>query len=687
MRKTLSFLLVLCMLASCSTSAIAQAYTPGTYTGKAAGFSGNVIATVTVDADSIQSIAFDESENPNRIMNDDHLAALAQDIIDAQTPLVDSVAGATITSQAAIASVKDALAQSGVTEFAAAEKAVYSTEDVVFVPGTYTATKMGMNGEITIEAVFSEKKIESITPATHMESTGIGTAAMEIMTDHIISNQSLDVDIVTGATYTALGFLDAVKDCVKQAGGNVDALESFPIPYNTYADMTHEADVIIVGGGMAGMSAALSCVQNGLSTILLEQKEFLGGNALTATGTYLLGNTSVQKAQGIEDDPETFYNWILETIDNADPSLARMLVDNSQELVDFFEANGLTFDYGYMKATTNSSIPRGHQILPTGASSVEIMIDVLEKNNVDIRYLTKATSILTDETGKVIGVSATDCNGDETAYYGKSIVLASGGFGENQDIMAAYWGEACRNLKFGGVKGSNGSMLQCALDLGADTVDMDMPHIDATLEVTHQIMADTNIITSCGGIIVRTSTGERIADESYNHGDAISAAELEVGDDYYYMIFDGSALEFSDALSSKVSMYINTGLATTYQSVAELADGCGLDEAAIQKVLDDYNAAVRGEKEDTFGRTSFYGELNAPYYVMRVSNGVVMTSGGLKVDDHSRVINTQGQAIEGLYAIGEVSGGLMRVYVAGASLSECGISGMLLGRQLSGNVD
>lgn len=465
------------------------------------------------------------------------------------------------------------------------------------------------------------------------------------------------------------------------------ALESFPVEYDTYGDESHEADVIIVGGGMAGMVTALSCQENGLSVILLEQKEFLGGNALAATGTYLLGATTVQEAQGIEDDPDTFYQWILDTIDNADPSLARMLADNSQELVDFLESYGLSFDYDYMKAATNSDIPRGHQIMPTGAESVELMIGVLEDNDVDVRYLTTATSFITDDTGAVVGVNATDCDGNETAYYGTSVVLATGGFGDNQDILAEYWGEECRNLKFGGIKGSDGLMLMEAVELGADTVDMDAHHIDATLEVTHQIMADTNLITSCGGIIISAETGERIADESYNHGDAVSEVELEIGDEYYYLIFDGSAAEFSETLADKSSMYINTGLAATYNSVEEMAADLGLDEEVLQGVLDRYNAAVRGEGEDDFGRTSFYGELEAPYYVMKVSNGVVMTSGGLKVDDHSRVINTDGEAIEGLYAVGEVSGGLMRVYIAGASLSECGIAGMLLGRQLAGKAD
>lgn len=687
-KRGLALVLAVCLLAGCSTGASSgsSTYTPGTYTGTAAGFSGDVAVTVTVDADAITAVEIDESANGNQILNDDQRAELAQAILDAQTPLVDAIAGATITSNAVVEAAKDALTQAGATDFQAAEKEDYSNVAIAFTPGSYTATEMGMNGEITVEATFTDSAIEAITVVESQETTGVGTEAMDILTGHILADQSLGVDMVSGATYTSLGFMAAVKDCVEQAGGNVDALEARPVAYDTYEDETHEADVIVVGGGVAGMMTALSCVQNGLSAILLEQKEFLGGNALAATGTYLLGDTTVQAAQGIEDDPDTFYNWILDTIDNADPSLARMLADNSQELVDFYEANGLTFDYDYMKATTNSDIARGHQILPTGAESVGLMVDALEENQVDVRYLTTATTLIT-EGDKVVGVTALDCEGQETAYYGDAIVLATGGFGENQEILAEYWGEECRSLKFGGIKGSTGAMLEQALALGADTVDMDATHIDATLEVTHQIMADTNIITSCGGIIVRASTGERIADESYNHGDAISAAELETGDEYYYMIFDDSALEFSDALASKVSMYINTGLAVTCQSAAEIAENCGMDEAAIQGTLDRYNAAVRGEGEDDFGRTSFYGELEAPYYVMKVSNGVVMTSGGLKVDDHSRVINTSGEPIEGLYAAGEVTGGLMRVYIAGASLAECGISGMLIGRQLSGNAD
>ncbi len=660
-------------------------YTPGTYEGVAEGFDGDIIATVTVDEDSIVSIEIDESANQNQLLDDSKRESLAQSMIDAQTPLVDTISGATISSEGIIAAVEAALNEAGASDFAEAEKTEYSRDDISFTPGTYSASAMGMNGVIELEVTFSEDSIESIDVVESQETGGVGTAAMEILTDHILDSQSLGVDTVTGATYTSIGFLDAVDACVEEAGGDVSALKSFRYEYDTYEEDAHEADVIIVGGGMAGMVSAISCTQNGLDVILLEQKEFLGGNALAATGTYLLGDTSVQAAQDIEDDPDEFYDWIMETIDDADPDLARMLVDNSQELVDFYEDLGITFDYEYMKDTTNSDIPRGHQILPTGSDSVGLFVDVVNDYGIDVRYLTTATSFILDDDGTVIGVNATDCDGNATEYYGDSIVLATGGFGENEEVLSENWG--VEGLVFGGIKGSTGLMMMEAVDqLGAETVDMEKTHIDATLEVTHNIMADTNLITNCGGIIIRTN-GERFADEAYNHGDAISDAELEVGDDYFYLIFDDSALEFSDALNQKGTMYIETGLAATYNSVEEMAADLDIDEETLQTVIDNYNAAVRGEAEDDFGRTSFYGELEAPYYVLKVSNGVVMTSGGLKVDDHSHVINTDGEIIDGLYAVGEVTGGLMGVYVAGASLSECGISGMLLGRQLSGAVE
>ena len=261
LKKMSAQLLAVMMLTACSAATLAETvYNPGTYVGKAAGFSGNVTATVTVSESEITGLTIDESENPNQILGDDQREEYAQSIIDAQTPLVDTMTGATITTSAVIEAVKDALTQAGATEFEAAEKKTYSAEEISFTPGVYSSTKMGMNGEITVEVQFTENRIEAISVVDHKETTGVGTAAMNILTDHILDNQSLGADMISGATYTSMGFMAAVKDCVEQADGNVDALASFPVHYDNYAEKTHDADVIIVGGGVAGMMTALSSV-------------------------------------------------------------------------------------------------------------------------------------------------------------------------------------------------------------------------------------------------------------------------------------------------------------------------------------------------------------------------------------------------------------------------------------------
>ncbi|MGN1389857.1 MAG: FAD-dependent oxidoreductase [Bulleidia sp.] len=680
-------------LVGCSSESTGGTYKAGTYTGTAAGRNGDVTVEVVLTSDKIESVTVTDQQETEAIASE-ALTKVPQEIVDSQSLDVDTVTGATITSNAIIDATEAALTSAGVdtdslksSASASADASDDADAEVSFTPGTYEASAMGMNGTIDLSVTFSQDSIDSIQVISSEETNGVGTKAMEILTNHIIQDQSLGEDMVTAATYSSIGFMNAVKDCVEQAGGNTAALAARPVSYDDYSDDPHEAQVIVVGGGVAGMMTALSCKQNGLSVILLERKEFLGGNGLTATGTYLLGDTTVQQAQGIEDSPELFHQWFMDTIPNADSDLAWMIANHSQDLVDWYESNGLSFDYDYMKATTNSDIPRGHQILPTGADSIAIMVQALEDNDVDVRYLTTATELITDDSGKVTGVKATDCNGNETEYDGDYIVIATGGFGDSPDMLVKYWGEQYSTLKFGGIKGSKAEMMQDAISLGADTVDMEVTHIDATLEYTHEIMADTNIITSCGGIIVRTSDGKRIADETYNHGDAISAAEAEVGDEYYYMIFDDKALNFSDAVTQKVNTYIASGLATPYDSVEAMAEGLGIDEASLQATIDEYNAAARGEQPDEFNTETFAGELKPTFYVMKVCNGVVMTGGGLKVNDHSQVLKADGTAIDGLYAAGEITGGLMHMYVAGASLAECSIAGMMIGRQLSGNAD
>ena len=553
-----------------------------------------------------------------------------------------------------------------------------------YQPGAYTSTQQGMAGVFDVTVTFTEDAIASVEVGENRETLMVGSEAIRILPERIVENQSLNLDVISGATYTSYAVLYGVRDCVEQAGGDLEALLAVPVEAQSYEAETHEADIIIVGGGLAGISAAISAVQNGGDVILLEEKEYLGGNSVLSTGTFIFGGSSIQAGLGIEDDPDTFYNWALENSNyDKDPVQVAMVAYHGQELIDFFDTLDVHFNTEKVNSTDGSEINRGHALSPNIGTAVSTLVDHMNSMGIDVRYGTHGDELLLNEAGEVAGVRATGPDGQPVEYYGSHIVLASGGWGDNNDMIVENWGVGYDGLVYGGAKGMDGTMLNAAVALGADTVDMDDPHIDATLEVTKGITITTNLLRNCGGILIRQSTGARFADEQSSHSEIAAAAMHDLGDEYYYEIFDNSAFDYSEAVSTKVQAYIDMNLTTEYESIEAMAAGIGVDAAVLTRTMEDYNAAVRGETADPFGRERFFHELSAPYYVMKVSNGVACTTGGLKVDEQMRVIDTEGNPIGNLYAIGEISGGYRIHYVGGDSLSHSGISGMLIGRQLT----
>lgn len=661
-------------------SAAPPLYMAGTYTAAEKGMSGDVPVSVTFSENEITAVAVGENSETAGIGS---LAVeqLPGAIVAAQSAEVDAVAGATITSKAICKAVENCIAQ-------AKGESTEASGEIVFVPGTYTATVTGMRGPFDVNVTFGADKIEAIDAAENNETVMVGTEAIRILSERIVENQTLAVDALTGATVTSNAFLSGVEDCVEQAGCDAALLKVHAPALETYADKTHEADILVVGGGLAGVTAAISAAQNGGNVILLEQKEYLGGNSVLATGLFLLGGgTEIQKELGIEDDPDTFYAWIMEHSHNEkDPNQAKWIAYNAQNLIDFMADKGFEFNRTKLNVTDGSDVMRTHLVSPSSGKAFAKLVEYIDNNGIDVRYNTKAQSLLLDDTGAVVGVSATDAAGDPVEYRAKNVVLACGGFGNNSDMIARYWGEEYRSLVYGGAKGMDGTMLAAARDqVNAQLVTMDDLHIDATLEVTHSVTVTTTVLGSCGGILVRQSTGERFVDEAGNHSEDAADRMHELGDEYFYEIFDHNAFDVSETVAGRVQAYIDMGLTTQYDSIAEMAAGMGVDEAALTKTIETYNAVVRGEQEDPFGRESsrFFRELSAPFYVMKVANGVACTTGGLKVGANMQVENTAGEPVEHLYAIGEITGGYLVYYVGGDSLARSSISGMLLGERLA----
>lgn len=679
MKKGMS--LLLCLLLVCMSALALADMTPGTYTGTAKGMQDGLTVSVTVSETAIEAVEV-TAHNETAGISDPAIAQIPQAIVDAQSLDVDNVSGATMTSEGikdAVEAALKAAGDDGLFVAAAIEK------DTAYIAGTYVANVQGMAGKFDVTVTVSDERIESIEIGENKETTMVGTEAIRILPQRIVENQSLQVDAIAGATVTSNAILLGVRSCIEQAGGDLAALGAVPVELETYADKKHEADILIVGGGMAGISAAIAAHQNGGDVILIDEKEYLGGNSVLSTGTFIFGGTSVQAAVGIEDDADSFYNWAIENSGNRkDPVQVAMIAYHGQEYIDFLAALDVHFNEKKVNSTDGSTINRGHAISPNIGTAVSTLVGKMEDMGIDIRYATHAYDLIVNENGAVIGVKATDAEGGNVEYYANHVVLASGGWGDNNEMIVENWGEEYDGLVYGGAKGMDGTMLNVAVGLGAATVDMDDPHIDATLEITRGLTITTNVLRNCGGILVRQSTGERFADEVSNHSEIAAAIMHDLGDPYYYEIFDDDALTYSEAVTTKIQAYFDMEITQHYNSVEEMAEGLNLDADALQKTIDDYNAAVRGEKEDAFGRVKFIAEMDAPFHVMKVANGVACTTGGLKVDEQMRVVKEDGSVIDGLYAIGEISGGYRVHYVGGDSMSHSGVSGMLIGKQLTG---
>jgi fumarate reductase flavoprotein subunit len=293
-----------------------------------------------------------------------------------------------------------------------------------------------------------------------------------------------------------------------------------------------------------------------------------------------------------------------------------------------------------------------------------------------------------DNSGQIVGVKGKDYYGNPVEYYGNKIVIASGGFADNPEAIAKYWGEEWKSLVYGGSKGIDGTMIWAAINLGADTQDMDDVHIDAMLEVTRAMTLSSNLLR-CGGILVRQSTAQRFADEQANHSEDAAAEMHRLGDPYFWIIVDDHLFSYSEAITAKAKGFLKMGIVGTYNSIQEIADATNMDSAALTQTINEYAAAAKAGKPDRFGRDRFFQGLNVsqemkpPYYVLKVSNGVAVTTGGLKVNKDMQILDKSGSPIPGLWAVGEAAGGYTVHYVGGDALSHAAINGMLVGRALT----
>ena len=524
---------------------------------------------------------------------------------------------------------------------------------------TLTGAGRGINGDVVVEIVATADRIYRVRVLDHNETSGIGTEAVSTLPGRIYDTQSLLVDAVSGATVTSDAITEAVRDALLSGGFDpavfeVEVAAAAPVEKTP---ATLECDVVVVGAGGAGLTASVLASQQGMNVILLEKMPFVGGNSLRAEGGMNAAGTQLEAELGLEDS--TVENFVADTLrlghDLADPDLVQTLGEYSSDAVEWLKTIGANFTG--VKATGGCE-GRKYLHQPEGGQAVgEYLVEKLktqaESLGIGVRVNTKATEILMDD-GQAVGVTAEDAEHVYTIKAG-AVVIATGGFGSNFELMASF-DPSLANAVTTNHPGAQGDGILMAEAVGADTVDMEQIQLHPTV-----IQSDGTLVSesfrSLGAIVVNTE-GKRFVNDLAGR-DVVSQAELKQPEGYCFIIFDQNLVDHL-ALSQK---FIDRGFAISANSYEELAQSMGLQGEAVQNfvnTMNTWNASVASGVDEEWGRNNGMDDdlSTAPFYAIKIAPGIHHTMGGIKINTNAEVIDTDGNVIPGLFAAGEVTGGI-----------------------------
>ena len=309
--------------------------------------------------------------------------------------------------------------------------------------GVYTAQAKGNNGDVKVEVEFSPDAIVKVTVTDHQETPGLSDPAIEKIPQRIVDGQTLNVDAVSGATNTSNAILEAVADCVTQAGGDAEGLKAKEAQSNTAVEEM-DADVVVVGGGASGSGAALAAAGKGAKVVLLEKAAGVSG-AGTMAGVMFADHSSLQKEAGKEVDTQWLYDqYITDSNYNANAALVTKVISESSATVEWLMENGVRLtllDAGYGAQYNHKGMPTtAHGYADGGSAAIQTLHQRIEELGGQVLYETPGEELLFDAQGKVAGVAARKADGTTLNIHAKSVILATGGFGGNKEMMEEYFG-------------------------------------------------------------------------------------------------------------------------------------------------------------------------------------------------------------------------------------------------------
>lgn len=546
-----------------------------------------------------------------------------------------------------------------------------SMGDAKFKPGLFVETVQDDSRELVVNVSLENDRIADIVLAGEPAQSVEFTTSFEEIRERILTANTPHVDAITGATSQS----EAVKKAVAKA--MVKSSKALAAEEGCATDTPKQYDVVVIGSGGAGLSAAIQAHDDGARVLIVEKMPTIGGNTIKASAGMNAAETRFQRVKGIEDSKALFYAETLKGGKNKNnPQLLQRFVENAPEAIEWLATRGIMLND--ITTTGGMSIDRTHR--PRDGSAVGgYLISGLVRNvtrrGIDVMLDTSVDEILLTE-GEVSGVRLLNDEQEQITVQTRSVVVATGGFSANSAMVVKYRPDLAGFVTTNH-KGATGGGIALLEQIGAGTVDMGEVQIHPTVEQNTSYLISESI--RGGGAILVNQQGNRFFNEMETR-DKVSTSIIGLPEHYAYIVFD----EHVRAKNKAADEYIAKGFVTSASSPRALAAKLGMDEHAFLATLERYNGFVEKQHDDDFGRTTaLRNPINeGPFHAIRIAPGVHHTMGGVTITTEAEVLNTEQQAIPGAYAAGEVVGGIHGGNrIGGNAVADIIIFGTLAGHQ------
>ena len=550
--------------------------------------------------------------------------------------------------------IKSAVAMVFAAGFAAASMAA---------PVTAEGTGVGKHGDITGAVTFDAGKIQDIKIVKNAENPILAKKVFTDLKDQVVAFSSTDVDLVSGATFSAKGFIDAVNDAAKKAGVTLAKADKKALKKAARElPKTSNYDVVVIGAGGAGFSAAITARNAGANVVLLEKMPAVGGNSLISGAEMNVAKNWVQPKLGINDDsPELHAQDTFKGGDGkGDMKVINVMTHEALDAAKWcrdylgvrFEDDNLFFFGGHSRK--RALIPVGH----TGTEFIAKFQAKADELGIPVITNMKAEELIKDKDGRVVGVKAT-MDGSEYTFNAKGgVVLATGGFGANPEMVKKYNPKIDERFKTTDAPGTTGEALYMAERAGAQLVNMGYIQ---TYPICDPISGAIELIADArfDGAIMLNQEGKRFVEELQRR-DVLSEAILNQTGQYCWVLWNDNIGKISNTVKAHANEYeafTKQGVMTTCDDLKCIADFTKIPFDQLQKTVKRVSdMAGKGNDKDFNHRSGLVDMQQGKYYVIKAVPSTHHTMGGVRINETAEALTAEGKVIPGLWAAGEVTG-------------------------------